>query len=264
VTAHFDRPHSRLHSILAISAMVAAAALASACGSAATPGSGSLPTLPGGTVASPGATPGPTSGRLGDTLSMEDSGDDIANVTLTRVFDPVTVTDSGEFPPPDGTRWVGFEGTIVINGARSGSDSTYVVAIGSDGHTYGPDNLPAFVGCTPTPDDAAVLPSGTTQTFCAGVGLPQGVTVAKIGYTTAEASTSSNGLAPAKLFWTVDDSSAPATTATPTAAPTATPTASTKHRQIRRDTSETRSALWMPAAMRSTSRLSTSSIRQPA
>src|ERR1019366_3241586 len=125
--------------------MVAAAALASACGSAATPGSGSLPTLPGGTVASPRATPRPTPGSLGDPRSLGASGDDLANVTMTRVFDPVTVTDSGEFPPPDGTRWVGFEGTIVINGARSGSDSTYVVAIGSDGRTYGADNLPAFV-----------------------------------------------------------------------------------------------------------------------
>ena len=78
-------------------------------------------------------------------------------------------------------------------------------------------------GCTPTePGDG--LPSGATQTFCSGVGLPPGVTVAKVGYSTEGVAGAD---APAKLFWTVADSGAPAPTATPESTPTASPAAST-------------------------------------
>ena len=48
---------------------------------------------------------------------MEDGGDDIAHVTLLQVFDPAR-RGPNDTSPPDGTRWVGFEGTIVINGSR--------------------------------------------------------------------------------------------------------------------------------------------------
>ena len=226
MTTAASLPDSRLRTVLAFGALVAAAALASACGSTtSTPGSVSIPTVPGGTGASPSATPGPTSGNLGDTLSMEDSGDDIAHVTMLQVFDPATLLDPSDMPP-EGTRWVGFEGTIVINGARSGQDDTSVEVIGSDGQTYGTDTALAitpFEGCTATPNAANELPSGATQTFCTGVPLPPGVTVSKIGYSTEGVS----GNAPAVLFWTVSESSAATPTATPSASPDTTPTPDT-------------------------------------
>ena len=156
------------------------------------------PTLPAGLQSTPGGAPGPTSGNLGDTLTMVDAGEDVAHVTLVKVFDPATGVDPNT-TPPDGTRWVGFEGTIVIDGWRAGEDSTSVDVIGSDGQTYGADtayHLSVFDGCTATGIDVA---SGQTQTFCAGVGLPPGVTVAKVGYSTEGV----DGNAPATLFWTV-------------------------------------------------------------
>ncbi|HVC04751.1 MAG TPA: hypothetical protein VND88_08745 [Candidatus Acidoferrales bacterium] len=219
----------RCRTVLAACALGTTAALVAACGGTTSANTISLPTLPGGLHSTPSGATGPTSGNLGDTLVMEDSGDDIAHVTLLKVFDPAMgVTDDD---PPDGTRWVGLEGTIVINGSRSGEDSTDVEVIGSDGQTYGADTaygLHAFDGCTPTPDDASQLPSGDAQTFCSGVGLPPGVTVSKIGYSTE--GVSGNGI-PAKLFWTVDESSASAPTATPSptadeSTPTPSPSAS--------------------------------------
>src|ERR1700683_5172010 len=215
-----SRPRAR--TVLGLTTISAAAGLIAACGGTTSPtGLASLPTLPAALSATPSAIAGPTSGNRGDTLIMEDSGDDVAHVTMLQVFDPATGTN--DVSPPDGTRWVGFEGTIVINGSRSGQDSTDVERIGSDGQTYGSDTayaLTTFDGCTPTPDDASQLSSGQTQTFCAGVGLPPGITVSKIGYSTEGVNDSS---VTAKLFWTVAASSAPAATDTPT--PDDTPTA---------------------------------------
>jgi hypothetical protein len=215
----------RCRTVLAVAALGATAALVAACGGTSSTNTISLPSLPGGGGSTPSGATGPTSGNLGDTLVMQDTGDDIARVTMLKVFDPAPgVTDDD---PPEGTRWVGIEGTLVVSGARSGEDSTDVEAIGSDGQTYGADTalaLHAFDGCTPTPDDASQLPSGETQTFCSGVPLPPGVTVAKIGYSTE--GVSGNGI-PAKLFWTVSDSSASTPTASPSpSADDSTPTAS--------------------------------------
>jgi hypothetical protein len=78
-----------------------------------------------------------------------------------------------------------------------------------------------FDGCTAS--DINDVKSGQTQTICSAVGVPPGVSVAKVGYSTEGV----NGGAVAKLFWTVTSDTAPATTATPTpddSQPTATPT----------------------------------------
>jgi hypothetical protein len=233
VTTVSNTALERCRTVIALGALGAATALIAACGGTTSSGTTSIPTLPGGSAATPGGASGPTSGKLGVTLVMEDGGDDIAHVTMLKVFDPAPGTTDDS--TPEGTRWVGVEGTIVVSGSRSGEDSTDVEAIGSDGQTYGADTalaLPGFDGCTPTPNDAAQLPSGTTETFCSGVPLPMGVTVSKIGYSTE--GVQHNGI-PAKLFWTVAASSAstptdtPAATDTPsaTATPGTTPGAST-------------------------------------
>ncbi len=217
----FDRKGAVARRVMCIASIGAAAATVVACG--ATPsaaGSASHPTLPSGLQSTPSGTPAPTSGNLGDTLSMVDSGDDTAQVTLVKVFDPATGFDPNT-TPPDGTRWVGFEGTIVITGSRAGQDATDFDVIGSDGQTYGADTaygLSTFDGCIGTSGDIA---SGQTETFCSGVGLPPGVTVAKVGYSTEDVA----GGEPAKLFWTVAASGNDAApTPTPTPTPTATPT----------------------------------------
>jgi hypothetical protein len=70
--------------------------------------------------------------------------------------------------------------------------------IGSDGKTYGfgtAYHLTVMAGCTATSNDA----SGQTDTFCAGVGLPPGVTVAQNGYSTAGV----DSAGAAHVYWTV-------------------------------------------------------------
>ncbi len=174
---------TRSRTVIGISSLAVAATAMAGCGATTTGGSSSIPSLSVGGGTTPSASPGATSGQLGDTLVMEDAGDDVAHVTLLKVFDSATGFDPNT-SPPDGTRWVGFEGTIVIDGSRSGEDSTSVDVIGSDGQTYGADtayHLSTFDGCTATGIDVS---PGQTQTFCAGVGLPPGVTVAKVGYST--------------------------------------------------------------------------------
>src|SRR5580693_6747535 len=132
-----ERSRPRARTVLGLTTISAAAGLIAACGGTTSPtGLAALPTLPAALSATPSATAGPTSGNLGDTLVMEDSSDDVAHVTMVKVFDPATGFDVNT-TPPDGTRWVGFEGTIVIDGDRSGQDSTAVDVIGSDGQTYG-------------------------------------------------------------------------------------------------------------------------------
>jgi hypothetical protein len=209
--------------VLAVAALGATAALVAACGGTSSTKTISIPSLAGGSGSTPSGASGPTSGNLGDTLVMQDIGDDIAHVTLLKVFDPATGFDPNT-TPPDGTRWVGFELTIVINGSRSGEDNTSVEVIGSDGKIYGTDTaygLGKFDGCVAT--DTSELASGATQTVCSGVGVPPGVTVAKVGYSTEGVS----GNAPAKLFWTVDGSSPSTPTASPSpSADASTPTAS--------------------------------------
>jgi hypothetical protein len=213
---------ARCRTGLAVATLGASAALVVACGGTTSAHTISLPTLPG-LASAPSNTPGPTSGNLGDTLAMEDGGGVTAHVTLVKVFDPATGFDPNT-TPPDGTRWVGFELTIVVPGTRSGQDATSVDVIGSDGQTYGSDtsyDIGAFDGCVAT--DITTIAPGATQTACWGVGLPPGVTVAKVGYSTYGVAEGE----PAALVWTVADSSTSTPTATPS--PTAddsTPTAS--------------------------------------
>ncbi len=225
MTRNIDRCKARATRAVGLVTILGGAALVAACGQTSPGRSVPTPNFTSGGAGAPTAAPslGPTSGQLGDTLTVKDSGDDIAHVTMLKVFDPPTGVDPNA-SPPDGTRWVGFAGTIVIDGSRSGEDSVAVEVIGSDGQTYGADtayHLSVFDGCTAS--DGNGLPPGQTQTFCAGVGLPPGVTVAKIGYSTEGV----DGHAPAQLFWTVS-SGAAAAPSTPTPTPdggSSTPTA---------------------------------------
>jgi hypothetical protein len=206
---------------LAALSLGTAVTLIAACGATTPAGLGSLPTLPIGSASTPSAAVGPTTGNIGDTLSMVDSGGDVAQVTLVNVFDPPTGYDPNA-TPPDGTRWVAFEGTIVIDGDRAGQDADEFEVIGSDGQTYGVNTsyfLNVFDGCSAS--NIEDVKSGQTQTICSAVGVPPGVTVAKVGYSTEGVNTG----APAKLFWTVTSDTGPPTTPTPDdSAPTATPT----------------------------------------
>jgi hypothetical protein len=226
VTRPASRQFARSRNVLTAMSIGGAGVVLAACGATPSNGSLSIPSVAGGILSTPSGAVGPTSGNLGDTLSMVDLGEDVAHVTLVKVFDPATGYDPNT-TPPDGTRWVGFEGTIVVDGSRAGEDATSFDVIGSDGQTYGTDTayfLSVFDGCTASDGDD--IKSGQTQTFCSAVGLPPGVTVAKVGYSTEGV----NGNAPSKLLWTVSDagpSPSPTATATPTpdgSAPTESPT----------------------------------------
>jgi len=180
------------------------AAAMTACGAPSLPsGAGAGPTnsaSSGAPTSAPATTPDPTAtptasttGRVGDTLTYTDSGGTSIQVTLVQIFDPASGTD--DTSPPDGTRWVGFEGTI--NGEGATDDAMTFDVVGSDGQTYGFNtsyHLGTFSGCTATADPT----EGQPVTFCSGVGLPPGVTVAKVGYSVEGVDV---GVAP-ELFWT--------------------------------------------------------------
>jgi hypothetical protein len=216
VINHLDLIRNRSRTLACIATAGAAAALLAACGATTGPGSLSLPTLPGsggsGPTATPESTPTATpaatptaspsatastdsTGHLGDTLTISGPTVDTVQVTLVKVFDPATGTDES---PPDGTRWVGFELTLSTPDGTASAESQAVDVIGSDGKTYGLNtsyHLDAMDGCRAVTNDT----QGQLNTFCTGVGVPPGVTVAQVGY-------SETGVdigAAAQVFWTV-------------------------------------------------------------
>ena len=96
-----DRFLTRSRTVIGISSLAVAATAIAGCGATTTGGSISIPSLSVGGGTTPSASPGATSGQLGDTLVMEDAGDDFAHVTLLKVFDPAT----GLRPEHVAARW---------------------------------------------------------------------------------------------------------------------------------------------------------------
>jgi hypothetical protein len=197
--------HPRRIPVLGIATLAAALTMVVGCGAAtgAPTSSSSVanPTLPpgSGATAAPTATPGsaPSTGHLGDTLTYTAQGASPVHVTLIKVFDPATGFDPND-ASPTGTHWVGFEGTLVDDAQNSDDDSGQVLVEGSDGQTYGLNeayNLTVFDGC----DEVGDVGPGQTATFCTAVGLPQGVTVAKILYNPIGLTAATDAV----LFWTV-------------------------------------------------------------
>jgi hypothetical protein len=197
--------HPRRIPVLGVASLAAAVTMVVGCGGATgaptSSGSAANQTPPpgSGATAQPTATPsgGPTTGHLGDTLTYIAPGASPIHVTLVKVFDPATGFDPND-APPTGTHWVGFEGTLIDDGQSSDDDSSQVLVVGSDGQTYGinnPYNLTVFDGC----DEVGDVDAGQTATFCTAVGLPQGVTVAKILYNPVGLNVATDGV----LFWTV-------------------------------------------------------------
>jgi hypothetical protein len=197
--------HPRRIPVLGIATLAAALTMVVGCGAATgaptSSGSVSSPTLPpgSGATAQPTATPtsAPSTGHLGDTLTYTAPGASPVHVTMVKVFDPATGFDPND-APPTGTHWVGFEATLVDDGQTSDDDAPQVLVEGSDGQTYGLNeayNITVFDGCTDN-DDAG---PGQTATLCTAVGLPQGVTVAKILYSPISLTAATDAV----LFWTV-------------------------------------------------------------
>jgi hypothetical protein len=119
-----------------------------------------------------------TTGHVGDTLTWVSSGGNRVDVTVVKITDPATTPAS----VPAGDRWVGVQLTVNDHaGDASNFDSQAVDGMGSDGSRYGANTayrISAFDGCTP----AIQYTPGQPETFCTGVALPTGVTVAGIGY----------------------------------------------------------------------------------
>lgn len=159
------------------------------------PGSGATATP----SATPSAIPGSAAltGHLGDTLTYTAPGAAAVHVAFTKVFDPATGVDPNN-APPTGTHWVGIEGTLVDDRQNSDDDYPQVLVQGSDGQIYGLNsayNITVFDGCT----DVSDVGPAQIATLCTAVGLPQGVTVAKILYSPISLNTASDAV----LFWTV-------------------------------------------------------------
>jgi hypothetical protein len=142
-TSHSSR---KVRSALAAAGVGAAGLVIAACGSTSPSGLASLPTLPAGLQSTPSAAVGPTTGSLGDTLSMVDSGDDVAHVTLVKIFDPLTGYDPNTTPPD------GRVGSVVkvgysTEGINGGAPAKLFWTVTSD-------QAPAPTA-TPTADDSA-------------------------------------------------------------------------------------------------------------
>ena len=140
-----------------------------------------------------------STGHVGDTLSHPDQflASDVETVTLVKVIDPVTPTVASNVPDP-GKRWVGLEMTFSDSGDNVNNRSVEALATGSDGIEYAinADIEGVFTECTPTTGDVQV---NQKATFCPGFLLPQGVTIAKVGYSLRGSAVGT----PPELTWTV-------------------------------------------------------------
>ncbi len=136
-----------------------------------------------------------TTGHVGDTLTWVSIGGNHVDVTVVKITDPATTPAS----TPAGDRWIGVQLTINDHGGDANAfDSAAVDGMGSDGARYGANTsyrMSSFDGCTP----ATQYTPGQPETFCTGLALPTGVTVASIGYSVVGV----DGGAPDDLTWTV-------------------------------------------------------------
>jgi ABC-type glycerol-3-phosphate transport system substrate-binding protein len=76
VTRHRNGQFAQSRQALGVVTLVAVGAVIAACGATSANGTVSTPTFASGLHATPSGTPGPTSGNLGETLSMVDTGGD--------------------------------------------------------------------------------------------------------------------------------------------------------------------------------------------
>ncbi len=136
-----------------------------------------------------------TTGHVADTLTWVSIGGNHVDVTVVKISDLTTTAAS----TPAGDRWVGVQLTINDHeGAANNFNSPAVDEIGSDGARYGANTsclMSSFDGFTPA---TRYIPD-QPETFCAGLALPTGVTVASIGYSVVGVDSG----APDDLTWAV-------------------------------------------------------------
>jgi hypothetical protein len=101
-------------------------------------------------------------------------------IALTLTLTGCSAAGSAE--PPSGDHWVGVTWTIDDHeGDASNFDSQAVDGTGSDGVRHGANtsyHIGSFDGCKAATEYTA----GTPETFCSGFAVPDGVTVASLGY----------------------------------------------------------------------------------
>jgi hypothetical protein len=164
-------------------------------------GVGSIPgTVTSGTPTSTSAAAAcATSGHVGDTLCTSTASEDPLKVTLVKVIDPATPADPNNAATA-GTRWVGFNITVVVEGPDSNSGVAF--AIGSDGKEYGYNSsytLGNTAGCTETEvNESGGGQQGKPETICPGAMIPNGVSVAKVAFS-GLGTDSGTGV----VYWTV-------------------------------------------------------------
>lgn len=128
---------------------------------------------------------GVVTGHVGDTLTVTMLGGDKADVTLVKVVDPATPTDSGNAAPA-GARWVGLEVTTVDHSSGAPGDLVLVDGIGSDGKPLTTDDqfqgtgyeIGNFSGCT---SPGSTMETDQSNTTCPAFLVPTGVTLTSVG-----------------------------------------------------------------------------------
>ena len=139
------------------------------------------------------------SGYVGDTLCTSTSSEDPLRLTLVKVIDPATPADPNN-AATDGTRWVGFKMTVVVDGPDSNTGVAF--AIGSDGKEYGYNSsytLGNTAACTETEiNESGGAQQGKPETICPGAMIPTTVSVAKVAFS-GLGTDSGTGV----VYWTV-------------------------------------------------------------
>jgi hypothetical protein len=119
---------------------------------------------------------------IGSTLRVLNQDKQYEAVKLVAVMDPAQPGDSFT-TPGSGKRFVGVE--LQITNQSSGTDSddanNNTSVIGSNKQVYS-TGIGSIVGCTNFDDGTYTLSEGATEIGCVTFQVPEGITIAKVGY----------------------------------------------------------------------------------
>jgi hypothetical protein len=144
-----------------------------------------------GTASSSSTASKATTAHVGSAVNI--GGSKGLAVTLTQVIDPATGAD--QYTTADaGKRFVGVALKIVNNGSSAYSDdaNSNLTLIGSDNQSYTPD-FSAISECTNFSNGQYTIAPGESTTGCDTFQVPNGVTTAKVQFTSESGFSGSTG-----------------------------------------------------------------------
>jgi hypothetical protein len=135
--------------------------------------------------------PQPSSAHVGSTISLKDQDGNPIDVTLVKVVDPATASDS--LQPDTGKRFVGVQIKITNTGTNAISDDpdTDVTAFDSASQSYNSSLYP-LDDCPKITSELKLTP-GSSVLGCESFQLPIGTPLAKFQFTPSSGFSSSTG-----------------------------------------------------------------------